>query len=117
MRGSVQVYPRQDPGSGGPERTPECHQVIIHGRRRRATDPEIPEEAVAVLRRELMSAHREVGAPRSRRAIPRPNDPRVVESSGPRSPSESAAPLVGADPSTAAGPMGGPGEFPGDPAR
>jgi hypothetical protein len=45
-----------------PERTPDGHHVIINGRRWRATDPEIPDEAAAVLRRELMSARRAVGA-------------------------------------------------------
>ncbi len=35
---------------------------MIDGRRWRATDPEIPEDAAAVLRRELMSARRAVGA-------------------------------------------------------
>ena len=52
----------QDPGSAGPERTPDGHHVIINGRRWRATDPEIGEEAAAALRRELMSARRAVGA-------------------------------------------------------
>lgn len=45
----------------GPERMPDGHHVIINGRRWRATDPEIPEDAAAVLRRELMSARRAVG--------------------------------------------------------
>jgi uncharacterized protein len=56
------VDPAQDPGSEGPERTPDGHHVIINGRRWRATDPEIPQDAAQVLRRELMSARREVGA-------------------------------------------------------
>lgn len=46
----------------GPERTPDGHHVVIDGRKWRATDPELPEEAAAVLRRELMSARRAVGA-------------------------------------------------------
>ena len=46
----------------GPERTADGHFVVIDGRRWRATDPEIPEDAAAVLRRELMSARRAVGA-------------------------------------------------------
>lgn len=54
--------PAQDPATGGPARTPDGHHVIINGRRWRATDPEIPEDAAAVLRRELMSARRAVGA-------------------------------------------------------
>jgi hypothetical protein len=36
--------------------------MIIRGRRWRATDPQVPPEASAVLRRELMSARRAVGA-------------------------------------------------------
>lgn len=36
--------------------------MIINGRRWRATDPEIPDDPAAVLRRELMSARRAVGA-------------------------------------------------------
>ena len=51
-----------DPASGAPERTADGHHVIIDGRRWRATDPEIPEAAVALLRGELMSARRAVGA-------------------------------------------------------
>ena len=44
------------------ERTPDGHHVVIDGRTWRATDPEIPEEVGALLRRELMSARRAVGA-------------------------------------------------------
>ncbi|MET1005471.1 MAG: hypothetical protein ABWX96_07975 [Propionibacteriaceae bacterium] len=44
------------------ERTPDGRYVVINGRRWRATDPEIPESVAAVLRRELMSARRAVGA-------------------------------------------------------
>jgi uncharacterized protein len=44
------------------ERTPDGRYVVIDGRRWRATDPLIPEEVAAVLRRELMSARRAVGA-------------------------------------------------------
>ncbi|GAA2009882.1 hypothetical protein JL107_17125 [Nakamurella flavida] len=46
----------------GPERTPDGHFVIIEGRRWRATDPDIPEDVAAELRRALMSARRAVGA-------------------------------------------------------
>ena len=46
----------------GPERTPDGHFVIIKGRRWRATDPDIPEEVAAELRRTLMAARRAVGA-------------------------------------------------------
>ena len=45
-----------------PERTADGRYVVIDGRRWRATDPELPEDAAAVLRRELMSARRAVGA-------------------------------------------------------
>jgi len=44
------------------ERTDDGHYVVINGRRWRATDPELPEDVAAALRRELMSARRAVGA-------------------------------------------------------
>ena len=44
------------------EPTPDGHHVLIDGRRWRATDPAIPEEVAAELRRRLMSARRDVGA-------------------------------------------------------
>ncbi|GAB3686429.1 hypothetical protein [Angustibacter aerolatus] len=44
------------------EHTPDGRYVVIDGRRWRATDPAIPEAEAAVLRRELMSARRAVGA-------------------------------------------------------
>jgi len=44
------------------ERTDDGRHVVIGGRRWRATDPAVPEEVAAVLRRELMSARRAVGA-------------------------------------------------------
>ena len=44
------------------ERTEDGRYVVIDGRRWRATDPELPEEVAAVLRSELMSARRAVGA-------------------------------------------------------
>ncbi|MFD5096804.1 hypothetical protein ACFWMR_39780 [Amycolatopsis thailandensis] len=47
-----------------PERTPDGRFVVIDGRRWRATDPEIPEEAAARLRSLLMRARRDVGAAR-----------------------------------------------------
>ncbi|BBH68642.1 hypothetical protein ACTI_53270 [Actinoplanes sp. OR16] len=43
------------------ERTEDGRYVIINGRRWRATDPEIPEEVAARLRKSLMAARREVG--------------------------------------------------------
>lgn len=51
-----------EPTGQGPERTPDGHHVIIDDRRWRATDPEIPDDAAAMLRHELMSARRAVGA-------------------------------------------------------
>lgn len=44
------------------ERTEDGHHVVINGRRWRATDPDLPEDVAAALRRELMSARRAVGA-------------------------------------------------------
>jgi uncharacterized protein len=44
------------------EHTEDGHFVIISGRRWRATDPEIPEDVGATLRKELMAARRDVGA-------------------------------------------------------
>jgi hypothetical protein len=44
------------------EPTPDGHYVIIKGRRWRATDPQLPAQAAEVLRRELASARRAVGA-------------------------------------------------------
>ncbi len=44
------------------ERTPDGRYVVVAGRRWRATDPEIPDDVAAVLRSELMSARRAVGA-------------------------------------------------------
>ena len=47
--------------SGDPERTADGRYVIIDGRRWRATDPDIPDDVAAELRRELMTARRAVG--------------------------------------------------------
>ncbi|MCG8919156.1 hypothetical protein L6E12_25585 [Actinokineospora sp. PR83] len=47
-----------------PERTPDGRFIVVDGRRWRATDPEIPEEAAARLRSLLMRARRDVGAAR-----------------------------------------------------
>lgn len=44
------------------ERTPDGRYVVIDGRRWRATDPDLPEDVAAQLRRSLMSARRSVGA-------------------------------------------------------
>jgi uncharacterized protein len=56
------VTPVQDSAADGPPRTSDGHYVIVNGRRWRAADPDIPEEAASVLRRELMSARRAVKA-------------------------------------------------------
>ena len=42
------------------ERSDDGHWIIIDGRRWRATDPAIPEDVAARLRKELMSARRAV---------------------------------------------------------
>lgn len=44
------------------ERTEDGHFVVIHGRRWRATDPDVPDDVAAELRRSLMAARRAVGA-------------------------------------------------------
>jgi hypothetical protein len=44
------------------ETTDDGRYVVIDGRRWRATDPEIPEETAARLRKALMAARRDVGA-------------------------------------------------------
>ncbi len=44
------------------ERTPDGHHVVVDGRRWRASDPDLPEDVAAALRRQLMSARRAVGA-------------------------------------------------------
>lgn len=41
--------------------TPDGRYVVIDGRRWRATDPDIPEDVAAALRKVLMSARRDVG--------------------------------------------------------
>ncbi|MFF5892352.1 hypothetical protein ACFY72_26750 [Streptomyces globisporus] len=48
------------PESGGPDRTEDGRYVIIDGRRWRATDPTVPEDAAAALRSHLMAARRAV---------------------------------------------------------
>ncbi|MDF6023017.1 hypothetical protein [Streptomyces sp. JH34] len=49
-----------------PERTPDGRYIVVKGRKWRATDPEIPEEVAALLRRHLMAARRAVAASRRR---------------------------------------------------
>ncbi|AGL17925.1 hypothetical protein [Actinoplanes sp. N902-109] len=60
-----------------PERTEDGHHVVIKGRRWRATDPAIPEEVAARLRRKLMAARRDVGAALRRDEDPAPARARV----------------------------------------
>ncbi|MGZ3113565.1 hypothetical protein [Streptomyces sp. H62] len=43
-----------------PDRTPDGRFVVVRGRKWRATDPSVPEEAAFRLRRHLMSARRAV---------------------------------------------------------
>ncbi|MGW2616883.1 hypothetical protein [Streptomyces sp. NPDC001500] len=43
-----------------PEKTADGHFVVIGGRKWRATDPSVPEEIAARLRRHLMSARRAI---------------------------------------------------------
>ncbi|MER8029804.1 hypothetical protein ABTZ78_12665 [Streptomyces bauhiniae] len=43
-----------------PEKTPDGHFVVVNGRRWRATDPDVPEEVAARLRRHLMAGRRGV---------------------------------------------------------
>lgn len=50
------------PKDDAPELTPDGRYVVIRGRRWRATDPDLPPDVSAVLRRELMAARRAVGA-------------------------------------------------------
>ncbi|MEV4641477.1 hypothetical protein AB0J80_29445 [Actinoplanes sp. NPDC049548] len=44
-----------------PETTEDGRYIIVRGRRWRATDPAIPEDVAAALRRALMAARRDVG--------------------------------------------------------
>ncbi|MFD6025155.1 hypothetical protein [Streptomyces griseoluteus] len=43
-----------------PEKTPDGHFVVVDGRRWRATDPDIPQDVAARLRRHLMAGRRGV---------------------------------------------------------
>ncbi|MEU7424912.1 hypothetical protein [Streptomyces sp. NPDC040750] len=43
-----------------PRTTPDGHFIVVGGRRWRATDPSLPEETAARLRRHLMAARRAV---------------------------------------------------------
>ncbi|MEU4695226.1 hypothetical protein [Actinoplanes sp. NPDC023714] len=53
------------------------HYIVIKGRRWRATDPAIPEDVAARLRRALMAARRDVGAMQRRGEDPAPARKRV----------------------------------------
>ncbi|GMA31396.1 DUF3253 domain-containing protein [Litorihabitans aurantiacus] len=57
--------------------TPDGHHVVIDGRRWRATDPHVPDDLAAELRRALMSARRDIGAARRAGQDPTPIRPRV----------------------------------------
>lgn len=48
--------------AGPVEHTPDGRYVVVDGRRWRATDPLLPEDLAAALRRRLMAARRDVGA-------------------------------------------------------
>ena len=50
-----------------PERTPDGRYVVVDGRRRRASDPALPEARRSALVRELMSARSAVGWAKRRR--------------------------------------------------
>ncbi|MER5741004.1 hypothetical protein ABT117_35795 [Streptomyces sp. NPDC002262] len=54
-----------------PARTPDGRYVIVHHRRWRATDPEVPQDVAARLRSHLMAARRAVAAAK------RAQDPRA----------------------------------------
>jgi hypothetical protein len=45
-----------------PERTDDGRYIVVSGRRWRATDPAVPDDVAALLRRALMAARRDVGA-------------------------------------------------------
>ncbi|MFJ3175964.1 hypothetical protein ACIPJK_35045 [Streptomyces roseus] len=51
-------------GKTSPPLTPDGHHVVIKGRRWRATDPAIPDDASARLRAHLMAPRRAVAAAR-----------------------------------------------------
>jgi hypothetical protein len=57
--------------------TEDGHYLVIKGRRWRATDPEIPEDIAAELRKALMAARRDVGAALRRDEDPAPARARV----------------------------------------
>jgi hypothetical protein len=60
-----------------PPLTEDGHFVVISGRRWRATDPAIPEDVAAQLRRALMAARRDVGSALRKGVDPAPARARV----------------------------------------
>ncbi|WP_433831366.1 hypothetical protein ACQP2E_13315 [Actinoplanes sp. CA-015351] len=59
------------------EKTEDGRYIVVNGRRWRATDPEIPEDEAARLRRALMSARRDVGTALRNSEDPKPARARV----------------------------------------
>ena len=57
--------------------TEDGHFIVIDGRRWRATDPAIPDEVAAELRKALMSARRDVGTAKRRGEDEKPARARV----------------------------------------
>jgi uncharacterized protein len=60
-----------------PVMTEDGHYVVIKGRRWRATDPAIPEDVAAELRKALMAARRDVGRALRAGEDPKPARARV----------------------------------------
>lgn len=60
-----------------PDKTEDGRFIVVSGRRWRATDPAIPDDVSAVLRRALMAARRDVGRLRRSGASPAPARARV----------------------------------------
>ena len=65
------------PRVAGVETTDDGHYIVINGRKWRATDPAIPEDVAAELRKELMAARRDVGIALRRGEDPAPARRRV----------------------------------------
>ncbi|WP_229075871.1 hypothetical protein [Actinoplanes sp. DH11] len=59
------------------ETTEDGRYIVVDGRRWRATDPAIPDETAAELRRALMAARRDVGAAKRAGLDPAPARVRV----------------------------------------
>ncbi|MET0418728.1 MAG: hypothetical protein ABW022_22160 [Actinoplanes sp.] len=71
------MTPEQPKTTGEPQLTEDGRYIVIKGRRWRATDPAIPEDVGAVLRRALMAARRDVGKALRANQDPRPARDRV----------------------------------------